>query len=139
MSDSRAPTGRSWLIVVAGLLGATAIALGAFHAHGMDERLATMGLDAESVDYRMELCSTGLKYQLAHAVAILSVALAARIKPGPLWGLTGTAMVVGTLLFSGSLYGIVVTGISKLGAITPLGGLCLIIGWLLVAASGLRR
>ena len=139
MPHSEVVSGRSMLMIMAGLLGATAVALGAFHAHGMDERLAMSGLDAATVEYRMELCSTGLKYQLAHAVAILAVALAARVKPGPLWSVAGTAMVLGTLLFSGSLYGIAATGISKLGAITPLGGLCLIISWLMVTIVGFRR
>jgi len=139
MLDSELTVGRSWFVVVAGLLGASAVALGAFHAHGMEKKLAAMGLDAATVAHRMELCGTGLKYQLTHAVALLAVALAAGVRPSQLWTYAGGFMVLGVILFSGSLYAIVATGISKFGAIAPLGGLSLIIAWLMGAAGGFRR
>lgn len=138
MLDSEHLISRSWFTVVAGLLGASAVALGAFHAHGMEKQLAAMGLDATTVAHRMELCGTGLRYQLTHAVALLAVSLVAGVRPSRLWKYAGRFMILGTLLFSGSLYAIVATGISKFGAVTPLGGLSLIIAWLIVATGGLR-
>ncbi len=132
------PTAGRWFVAGAGILGAAAVALGALHAHGMDKWLGAMGLGADEVAYRMEIVATGLRYQMTHAVAILAIGLALRGHPGKLWRLAMAAMVTGVLLFSGSLYGIALTGVRALGAIAPLGGLGLIVGWLCVIAAGLR-
>jgi uncharacterized membrane protein YgdD (TMEM256/DUF423 family) len=107
---------------VAGLLGFTAVALGAFGAHGLRGRLSPAMLEV----YR-----TGAFYHLVHAVAALAVALAGeRLRRGRL---ILTLLTAGIVVFAGSLYALAITGITTLGAVTPLGGLLLLAAWALVA------
>lgn len=104
----------SWLWRAAAISGAAAILLGAFGSHGL----------RGTVDARaMEVWQTASHYHLAHAGVGLVAALAQR-------HLAGQLFLGGTLLFSGSLYAMVVTGRRWLGAITPVGGLLLTAGWL---------
>jgi uncharacterized membrane protein YgdD (TMEM256/DUF423 family) len=91
------------------------IALGAFGAHGLAERLAETG--------RADNWETATFYHLIHGLALFVIAL----QPGRALGFWW--FVAGILLFSGSLYVLAVTGITKLGAITPLGGVSFLIGW----------
>ncbi len=113
-------------IGVAGALGFSAVALGAFGAHGLRGRLSPSLL---------EIYRTGALYHLIHAVAALAVALGGeRLRRGRLiLGLFATGVVV----FSGSLYALALTGVSTLGAVTPVGGLLLLAAWALVAAEAL--
>ena len=99
-----------------------AVALGAFGAHLLKSKLS---------HEMMEIFKTGAYYQLVHAVAGLSLALAGSA-PNRQRLLTSTRLfLVGTLIFCGSLYVLSITGIKLFGAITPIGGLCFLIGWLL--------
>jgi|SRR5882724_1223130 len=100
------------------------VALGAFAAHGLKARLAADML---------ALFETGVRYQMYHALGLLAVGWACTRWPG--WAPTssGWLFVAGTLLFSGSLYGLALTGERWLGAITPLGGLAFLAGWLCLA------
>lgn len=104
---------------LAGVLGAVGVAMGAFGAHGLQGR----GFDASDI----AVWNTAARYQLVHALALLGVAAHPR-KPA----LIGWLFTIGTLVFSGSLYALVLTQIKLLGAITPLGGLCFIAGWALL-------
>ncbi|HEX3903069.1 MAG TPA: DUF423 domain-containing protein [Polyangia bacterium] len=107
---------------VAGALGFTAVALGAFGAHGLRGRLSPAML---------EIFRTGALYHLVHAVAALAVALAGeRLRRGRLILALFTA---GIIVFAGSLYALAITGVTALGAVTPLGGLLLLAAWALVA------
>lgn len=107
---------------VAGALGFTAVAFGAFGAHGLRARLSPAML---------EIYRTGALYHLVHAVAALAVALAGeRLRRGPL---ILTLFTAGIVVFAGSLYALAITGIGALGAVTPLGGLLLLAAWALVA------
>jgi uncharacterized membrane protein YgdD (TMEM256/DUF423 family) len=112
------------VIRVAGVLGFLGVALGAFGAHGLRERLAPGMLD---------VYKTGVLYHLIHAVALLAVALAADKLPRP--RAVGTLWVAGVVIFSGSLYALAITGIGMLGAITPIGGLLLMAGWVTLALN----
>lgn len=107
-------------IRTAAVLGFLAVAMGAFGAHALRERIDPS---------LMRVYQTGAHYHLVHAVALLALALYgrhARIRVSiPAW-----AFVIGITLFSGSLYGMAITGATRLGMITPLGGLCLLAGWL---------
>ena len=109
------------------LLGAlsavTGVGLGAFAAHGLRGRL-----DADM----LAVFETGVRYQIYHALALLAVAWATTRWPGSAITGAGWCFTAGTLLFSGSLYVLSVTGQRWLGAITPLGGLLFIAGWLLL-------
>jgi len=103
-------------------MGALGVALGAFGAHGLKQLVTDPHL--------LDVWDTGARYHLVHAVALLGVA--AHPSP-PVWA--GRLFVAGTLLFSGSLYVMALTDVRILGAITPLGGLCYIAGWLALALA----
>jgi len=119
---------RSFLMLAA-FFGFTGVALGAFAAHGLKNRL--------SADY-LAIFHTGVTYQLVHALALFGVALLAVHLPGRLVGWAGYVFVLGIVLFSGSLYLLTLTGISKLGMITPIGGLCFLAGWLCLGLAAWR-
>lgn len=106
-----------------------AVAAGAFGAHALKSRL-----DAEM----LSVFEVGARYQMYHALALIAVAGAQTRWPGTLTVTSGWCFVVGTLLFSGSLYLLSLTGVRWLGAITPLGGLAFLAGWLCLAWSVLR-
>jgi uncharacterized membrane protein YgdD (TMEM256/DUF423 family) len=107
---------------LAGALGFTAVAFGAFGAHGLRGRLSPAMLEV----YR-----TGALYHLVHAVAALAVVLAGeRLRRGRL---ILTLFTAGIVVFAGSLYALAITGVTVLGAVTPLGGLLLLAAWAMVA------
>ncbi len=115
-------------IGVAGALGLSGVALGAFGAHGLRDRLGAGMLDV----YR-----TGVLYHLIHAAAALAIALAAdKLRRAPL---IVTFFALGVLVFSGSLYLLALTRVTQLGAITPIGGLCFMVGWVLILVEARRR
>lgn len=104
------------------VLAMLAVAIGAFGAHLLEP---VIGTD------RMAVYETGVQYHMMHALGLMAIALAAGSHGDSrrlLW--SGRLLAAGTLLFSGSLYVLAVTDISVLGAITPLGGVCFIAGWL---------
>src|SRR5579859_6631171 len=96
------------------------VALGAFAAHGLKSRL-----DANM----LAVFETGVRYQMYHALGLLAVGWACTRWPG--WATTssGWLFVAGTVLFSGSLYVLALSGVRWLGAITPLGGVAFLAGW----------
>ncbi|QPQ56367.1 DUF423 domain-containing protein [Allosphingosinicella flava] len=106
------------------LLAGTGVMLGAFGAHALKDRLDPAALG---------WWQTAVQYQMWHAVAL--VALAGL--PGRL-GLPAALLSIGTLVFSGSLYLLALTGLRWLGAVTPVGGLLMIAGWLLLALRAWR-
>ena len=112
------------------LLGAVSafigVALGAFGAHGLKSRLGADMLATFEI---------GVRYQMYHAFALFAAAWAAARWPGALTNAAGWLFVAGTIVFSGSLYLLSLTGQRWLGAITPLGGLALLAGWLCLAAA----
>jgi uncharacterized membrane protein YgdD (TMEM256/DUF423 family) len=110
--------------VVAGVLGALGVALGAFGAHALKGWLAT----ADDGAQRLAWWSTGTQYHLAHALLAVVFAVMMRRAPRARTGLW--LCVVGVTLFSGSLYVMTLTNIRALGAVTPLGGLAFIGAWL---------
>jgi uncharacterized membrane protein YgdD (TMEM256/DUF423 family) len=103
---------------VSGLL---AVAAGAFGAHALRARLSADLLAA---------FETGARYQMYHALALLLVAWAATRWPGPPVRAAGWLFVAGTVIFSGSLYLLALTGARGFGAVTPVGGLAFLAGWL---------
>lgn len=112
---------------LAGLLG---VALGAFGAHGLKSRVAADML---------AVWNTGVQYHLFHALALLAVGWLVYQWPQVAalrWA--GWLILAGLLLFSGSLYALVLSGVRGLGALAPLGGLALLAGWLALAVGVLR-
>ena len=108
-----------WLVIAA-LTGATGVVLGAFGAHALRARLDPAALAT---------WQTAVQYHLIHALALLALALFARAS-GRSVTLPSALLVAGVTLFSGSLYLLATAGWKWLGPVTPLGGLCLIAGWL---------
>lgn len=105
------------------------VAAGAFGAHALKARLAPDLLSIFEV---------GVRYQLVHALALFAVAWACARWPGRLAAASGWAFVAGTVLFSGSLYLLALTGIRAFGVVTPVGGVLFLAGWLLLAAAAWR-
>ena len=105
-----------------------AVAAGAFGAHALKTRLSP------------ELLSTfevGVRYHAYHGLALLAVALLAERRPSGAVSFAGLAFAAGTIVFSGSLYLLALTGVRSLGAVTPFGGLLFLAGWLTLAWSAL--
>lgn len=108
-----------------------AVALGAFGAHGLKDRITPELL---------QTFETGVRYHMYHALALMAVAYAAsRWQASVGWSnAAGWLFVAGTVLFSGSLYVLALTGIKWLGAITPLGGVAFIAGWVCLVLAAIR-
>lgn len=127
---------RNWLVIAA-VLGGLSVALGAFGAHGLEGALERQQLQPEESARRLANWETAARYQMVHALALLAVAGSA----GSFRSFPGSAAwcwLMGTAIFSGLLYALVLTGAKILGAIVPIGGVLLILGWLLVALAAGR-
>jgi uncharacterized membrane protein YgdD (TMEM256/DUF423 family) len=121
---------RTFLLIGA-ILGFLGVAFGAFGAHALRSRLSPELL---------AVFETGVRYQMYHALAVLVVAAAiGHIGNTRLLVAAGWAFFAGTLLFSGSLYALALTGVGMLGAVTPIGGLLFLAGWACLVAFALLR
>jgi len=116
-------------IAIGAIAGFIAVAAGAFGAPGLKTRV-----DADM----LAVFETGARYQMYHALALILVGLMAASRPSGLLSGAGWAFLAGMLIFSGSLYIMTFTGLRWLGAITPIGGVALLVGWALFAAAALR-
>lgn len=117
-------------LALAALSGFFAVALGAFGAHALKQRL--------SADM-LAVYETAVQYHFYHTLALVAVALLAIYGvQGSLLKASGWLFFVGLILFSGSLYALALSGVKILGAITPLGGLCFLAGWLCLAVAAIR-
>jgi uncharacterized membrane protein YgdD (TMEM256/DUF423 family) len=103
-----------------------AVAAGAFGAHALRTRLAPELL---------AVFETGARYQMYHAFGLMAVAWAITRWPGPLLTWAGWLFAAGTVLFSGSLYALALSGMRWLGAVTPFGGVAFLAGWLCLALA----
>ena len=117
-------------IQIAAISGFLSVIVGAFAAHGLKKVLAPEMID---------IVKTGVQYQMYHALALLIVAILMLHKPMNM-GLkaSGWAFILGSLMFSGSLYALAMGAPRWFGPITPLGGLCFLVGWVLLAITGWR-
>ncbi len=120
-----------WVLVAGAGFAMLAVIIGAFAAHGLKQVL-----DA----YSLGLLKTAARYQMYHALALLMVAVFSTIPQFPTrWlKLAAIAFILGIILFSGSLYLLALSGIKWLGAVTPLGGVAFILGWLALIAAALK-
>ncbi|MGB8690131.1 MAG: DUF423 domain-containing protein [Microcoleus sp.] len=109
-------------LATAALFGGLSVAGGAFASHALKDKLT---------DRALEIFETGARYQMYHALALLLVALlfSRAQESQTFFALAGCAFIVGTVIFSGSLYALSLTDIKLLGAITPLGGVAYLVGW----------
>ena len=111
------------------MLAFSAVLFGAFGAHALKETLSAHG--------SIQTWETAVRYQMWHALALILLSINGLSNPIP--KMTGPCFVFGSLLFSGSLYGLALDGPKWLGPITPLGGLCLMIGWVLLVYSSYKK
>jgi uncharacterized membrane protein YgdD (TMEM256/DUF423 family) len=112
---------RSSFVVIACLLGLLAVALGAFGAHALSTSIP---------ESRQAIWATAVDYHMFHVLGMLALAAVFRGVQSPWVVRAQTSFVIGIFLFSGSLYALVLLDIPALGAVTPLGGLCFMLGWL---------
>ncbi len=118
-------------IILGSLSAFTGVALGAFGAHGLKARVSPEMLT---------VWQTGVQYHLVHALGLLLIGILCHLLPEPTQVRTaGWLLLLGTLLFSGSLYLMTLSGVRSLGMITPLGGVAFLAGWLLLALAAWRH
>ncbi|MEX2169602.1 MAG: DUF423 domain-containing protein [Pirellulales bacterium] len=125
-------------IVTGSLLGALGIVFGAFGAHVLEKQLIELGFDAD-LPKRTANFETAARYQMYGAVALVLVGLLLDRQQSRVWNLAAMATFVGTLVFSGLLYVLVFSGpeLKWLGAVVPIGGVLMILGWLGIAVGAM--
>lgn len=117
--------------IIGAINAALSIALGAFGAHGLEGKVS---------DHLIEVFETGARYHMYGALGLMLISLLAKFIDGGKLLLNGARFIfAGVLLFSGSLYIMTLTDISKLGMITPLGGVAMLIGWICVIISAMKH
>jgi uncharacterized membrane protein YgdD (TMEM256/DUF423 family) len=121
-----------WVLVAGAGFAMLAVMIGAFAAHGLKQVLDT---------YSLGLFETASRYQMYHAIGLLIVAVISTIPQfSPRWlKFAAFAFILGIVLFSGSLYLLALSGIKWLGAITPLGGVAFLFGWLALIIAALKH
>lgn len=127
-------TMQKFILLAGSVLGALSVMVGAFGAHALKNMLETQG--------RLDTFETAVKYQFYHTLGMLLIGLLMYQIQDKLLGYAGISMLAGVIIFSGSLYVLCLSGIRWMGAITPFGGLFMIVGWVLlfiaIYKSGLR-
>lgn len=119
-----------WILATAGLLIALATISGAFGAHALQGTLSPE---------RLDVYETAVRYQFFHALGLLAIGLAARAVDAPMLRWSAILVVVGIVLFSGSIYALSFGAPRLLGIVTPVGGVALIAGWIVFAATLFRH
>lgn len=114
-------------LFLSGVFGFLGVGTGAFGAHGLKSTLTPE---------MMTIFETGSRYVLIHAVVLVGVALLHQLNPSVYSRAAGWLMVTGMIIFGGTLWALAISGVKILGAITPLGGLCLLAGWICIALAG---
>jgi len=117
-------------LLLAAILGALSVGLGAFGAHALERMLEASG--------RADTYETAVKYQFYHVLALLAIGLLMFRIDQPLLTYAGWSFIAGIIIFSGSLYVLCLTGVTKWGAVTPIGGLAFIAGWVLLFVAVYR-
>jgi uncharacterized membrane protein YgdD (TMEM256/DUF423 family) len=115
-------------IVYAGVLGVLGIICASLNAHGLENLLVKMEYSPEVIGKRLDQFDTGVRYHMLHTVALVAVA-AIPFGSATVRRWVGRFMIAGIVLFSGSLYALVLTNRTEFGMITPVGGLCWILAW----------
>lgn len=118
-------------IFIGAIVMALSVEIGAFGAHGLEGRIS---------ERMLKNYQTGVQYHMIHGIGLLFVGiLSLKMLGNQMVHGAGWAFLIGIVLFSGSLYVMALTGITKLGAITPIGGLAFIVGWVLLGIAAMRH
>ncbi|PSW61795.1 DUF423 domain-containing protein [Photobacterium leiognathi subsp. mandapamensis] len=118
-----------WILFIAAISGALTVGLGAFAAHGLKHHLSP---------YLLDVFKTGVQYQAWHTLALLGCGILTRFLSLKAVSYAALFFAIGIICFSGSLYALALTGIKWFGPITPMGGVCFIIGWVMLAIATWR-
>lgn len=118
------------LFIAGSVFGFLSVLLGAFGAHALKQQLSSDML---------AVFETGVRYQTYHALALLAASWAVTVFDSKLISRAGTCFTAGIIIFSGSLYTLTITGIKMFGAITPIGGLLLMAGWVLMILGATKK
>lgn len=118
------------IIVTAAILLALGVVIGAFGAHGLKSRV--------SPDL-LQVYKTGVEYHFYHAIGLLLIGILTVMMPSSYLNLAAIFLFAGILIFSGSLYVLAISGIKWIGAITPIGGVSFIVGWIFVVLAVLKN
>ncbi len=116
---------KNFWIIVSGVMGFLAVAIGAFGAHGLEDKIP---------EHLLNIYKTGVTYHLVHAVCLLAIALTGNEK----FFKAALFFLIGILLFSFSLYIYAITAVTVFAIITPFGGVSFLIGWILVTLEGMK-
>ena len=119
------------VLVAGAVLGLLGVALGAFGAHALKPYLVVTG--------RLETFETAVKYQFYHALALILISVFMLLKSHRFLNIAATLMFSGVVIFSGSLYILCLTDVGILGAVTPIGGVLMIAGWVCFAYYGIKK
>ncbi|MDV6379435.1 DUF423 domain-containing protein [Sporosarcina sp. GW1-11] len=121
-----------FFIIAGAINAAIAVGLGAFGAHALKERLSA---------HYLAVWETAVQYQMFHAIGLLAVGIlmsSALLGPSTQLSWAGYLLLIGIIVFSGSLYALSLSGIGILGAITPIGGVAFIAGWILLIIAAVK-
>jgi uncharacterized membrane protein YgdD (TMEM256/DUF423 family) len=134
------PTASRRWIAIGALVGAIGVGLGAFGAHGLQGALQRWGYVGDDLARRLEIFDTAIRYQLVHALALVATGLALAQRNSAWLHFAASTFLVGVLLFSGLLKVLTVASPSWnwLGAVVPLGGVSMIVGWVALGIGALR-
>lgn len=130
-----------WMLVAA-VMGALAVAIGAFAAHGLPNYLAEQGASGNDLARRLANFDTAARYQMFGALFLVGMAIALDRDPRGAWRVACWSMLLGVLIFSGVLYGVAVAAPdwqNFLGRFAPVGGSLMILAWAALGAGALRR
>lgn len=133
-------TARRW-IAIGAVIGAVGVSFGAFGAHGLPGFLQRHGYAGDDLARRLDIFETAIRYQMYHAAALVLTGLALDRRPTAAWRFAAWAFLAGVLLFSGLLKVLTVASPSWnwLGAIVPIGGVLMIVGWVALAIGALQK
>lgn len=124
------------MLLVGAIFGALAVSCGAFGAHGMPKYLEAMGHSTSLIEKRLDDWEVASRYLMYHSLAVVACGLLAHVRPCLALSIAAWFFILGTLIFSGMLYAMVLTETRWLGAIVPIGGLLMIFGWISLAYAG---
>lgn len=117
-------------LIAGAVLGAMGVLIGAFGAHALKDLLETSG--------RLDTFETAVKYQFYHALALILLGILMMQQNHPFFQYAGYSLILGVIIFSGSLYVLCLSGITKFGMITPMGGVLMIAGWVFLMLGIIR-
>ncbi len=123
------------ILLAGAVLGCLSVAIGAFGAHWLEGAVGEWGLAPEEQTKRLATWEVAVRYQMYHALALLAVGILAMRANNRWLGWSAGLFIVGVAIFSGCLYALVLSGVKILGAVVPIGGTCLIVGWILLAIA----